>query len=98
MTARSLEQLGSTIVQNVATLSRSLQDQGTRSPTVQDINAPELKNVNEAATVELVNAARELQALAQGPGQQLSLLAFAVCIPSMDSQYGKRRTLVICHC
>ncbi|KAI1373456.1 S-adenosyl-L-methionine-dependent methyltransferase [Hypoxylon crocopeplum] len=77
MAARSLEQLSSTIAQNVATISRSLQDQGTPSPTIQDIDGPNLKNVNEAAAAELANAAHELQALAQGPGQQLSLLAFA---------------------
>ncbi|RYO90658.1 hypothetical protein DL766_002873 [Monosporascus sp. MC13-8B] len=76
MTARTLEQLSGIIARNAAALSRGIQDRGIPSTTVQDIETPNFKGVNETATTELANAARELQALVQGPGQQLSLLAF----------------------
>ncbi|TGJ87886.1 hypothetical protein E0Z10_g869 [Xylaria hypoxylon] len=77
MTARSLEQLSSVVSRNVAALSRKLEARNISSPTVQDIYAPNLGKIDAVAATELANAARELQALVQSPGQQLNLLAFA---------------------
>ncbi|KAI1427081.1 S-adenosyl-L-methionine-dependent methyltransferase [Xylaria sp. FL1777] len=77
MTTRSLEQLGSIVSRNAATLSHKLETQNISSPTVQDIHAPNLNEIDGAAVTELANAARELLALVQDPGQQLNILAFA---------------------
>ncbi|KAI0535311.1 S-adenosyl-L-methionine-dependent methyltransferase [Xylaria digitata] len=77
MTSRSLEQLSSVISRNAAALSRKLEARNIASPTVRDIYAPNLSEIDSAAATELANAARELQALVQSPSQQLNLLAFA---------------------
>ncbi|KAL7621042.1 hypothetical protein AAE478_008354 [Parahypoxylon ruwenzoriense] len=77
MAARSLEQLSGIISRNTAVLSQGLQDRGIPSASIRDIDNPNFKDINEAAAVELANAARELQSLVQGPGQQLSLLSLA---------------------
>jgi hypothetical protein len=78
MSARSLEELSTIVSRNTAALSRHLESRNIPSPTLHDINAPNLGEIDGAAVAELANAARELQALVQGPGQQLNLLAFAV--------------------
>ncbi|KAI0415687.1 S-adenosyl-L-methionine-dependent methyltransferase [Xylaria grammica] len=75
MTARSLEQLSSIVSRNAAALSRKLEAQSISSPTVRDIHSPNLSNIDATAATELANAARELQALVQSPGEQLNLLS-----------------------
>ncbi|KAI0424812.1 S-adenosyl-L-methionine-dependent methyltransferase [Xylaria sp. FL1042] len=77
MTARSLEQLSSIVSRTAAALSQKLEARDISSPTVQDVHAPDLSEIDVVAVTELVNAARELQALVQSPGEQLNLLAFA---------------------
>ncbi|KAI0402485.1 S-adenosyl-L-methionine-dependent methyltransferase [Xylaria palmicola] len=81
MVARSLEQLSGIIAQNTTALSRKLADLKLSSPTVQDIYALNLSEVDKEAANELANAARELEALVQSPSQQLNLLAFGYYDP-----------------
>ncbi|KAI0453369.1 S-adenosyl-L-methionine-dependent methyltransferase [Xylaria acuta] len=77
MVARSLEQLSDIVSRNATAFSRELECRSTSSPTVQNIHSPSLSKIDSVAATELANAARELQALAQSPSQQLNLLAFA---------------------
>ncbi|KAI0966727.1 S-adenosyl-L-methionine-dependent methyltransferase [Xylaria arbuscula] len=75
--SRSLNQLSDVISRNAALLSRKLKDNSRADPTVRDVDSPSLSETDETAATELANAARELQALAQSPGDQLNMLAFA---------------------
>ncbi|KAI1295724.1 S-adenosyl-L-methionine-dependent methyltransferase [Xylaria venustula] len=77
MTARSLEKLGEVVSRSATTLSRLLEARNISSPTIRDVDVPDLKDIDGVAVTELVDAARELQALVQSPAQQLNLLAFA---------------------
>ncbi|KAI0967886.1 S-adenosyl-L-methionine-dependent methyltransferase [Xylaria arbuscula] len=77
MAAGSLEKLGNIISRNATTLARLLEARNVPSPTIYDIDVPDLKDIDGAAVAELVDATRELQALVQSPAQQLNLLAFA---------------------
>ena len=92
MATRSLEELSKIVARHAATLSSGLRDQMNPSPTIRDIDAPDFRKIDEVAAAELANAARELQTLVQGPGQHLSLLAFAVCGPCQGSL---RRTMLM---
>ncbi|KAI1346685.1 S-adenosyl-L-methionine-dependent methyltransferase [Xylaria sp. FL0043] len=77
MAARSLEQLSSIVSRNAAVLSQKLEVRNISSPTIQDVNAPDLSEVDSVAATELVNAARELQAIVQSREEQLNLLGFS---------------------
>ncbi|KAI1271079.1 S-adenosyl-L-methionine-dependent methyltransferase [Xylaria sp. FL0933] len=77
MAARSLEQLSSIVSRNAAVLSQKLEARNISSPTIQDVNAPDLSEIDSVAATELVNAARELQAIVQGREEQLNLLGFS---------------------
>ena len=78
MTFRTIEQLTSVIGRTATTLSKRLADCGLNSPTIEDKDGASFKEIDPLATKELVDAARELEHLVQGPGQALSLLGFAV--------------------
>ncbi|KAM0811987.1 putative O-methyltransferase domain-containing protein [Seiridium cardinale] len=77
MTFRTLEQLADVVGRTSTALSKGLADRLLTSPTVVDIQPTSLREIDPNATKELVNAARELECLVQGPGQMLSILAFA---------------------
>lgn len=77
MAFRTIEQLANVIGRASSTLSTGLADRGHPSPTVADCDSSRFKDIDPIATKELVDAARELECLVQGPAQMLSVLAFA---------------------
>ncbi|KAI0168915.1 S-adenosyl-L-methionine-dependent methyltransferase [Hypoxylon sp. FL1284] len=75
MAARTIEQLSETIANTSAQLSLELKRRGIPSPTVDDIDSrANFDAVDIKASRELVDAARELEALVMGPSKLLRLV------------------------
>ncbi|XDG01437.1 hypothetical protein ABKA04_001052 [Annulohypoxylon sp. FPYF3050] len=76
MAAHTIEELSEIISRNSAKLSISLKNQGISSPTVNDPETrPNFGSVDLKASLELADAARELEALVMGPQKMLTYMA-----------------------
>ncbi|KAI1106322.1 S-adenosyl-L-methionine-dependent methyltransferase [Jackrogersella minutella] len=77
MTARTIEQLSEIIARNSAKLSLEFKNQGISSPTVNNTdNTPTFEAIDPRASRDLVDAARELEALVTGPSKMLTYMSF----------------------
>ncbi|KAI1092442.1 S-adenosyl-L-methionine-dependent methyltransferase [Rostrohypoxylon terebratum] len=76
MAAHTIEELSEIISRNSAKLSVALKNQGVDSPTVNDTETrPNFGSFDLKATLELADAARELEALVMGPPKMLTYMA-----------------------
>jgi hypothetical protein len=78
MTVQSVEKLAAVISKNAAILNQQVIEKNLVPPTVNDISPPSFLELDDATSKELIQAARELQTIVQGPSQVLSILGFAV--------------------
>jgi hypothetical protein len=78
MTVPSVEKLAAVISKNAAILNQQVIEKNLVPPTVNDISPPNFLELDDATSKELIQAARELQTIVQGPSQVLSILGFAV--------------------